>query len=81
MIIGQDMELALGLPVYVTSFSDKIPRKCYPITLDGLHDANMMLSSFDNEILEANKGDEYKMIALTTLLRSAFRDESDPIEL
>lgn len=72
--------MALGLPVYVTSFSDKIPRKCYPFTLENLHDANMTLSSFDNHSLSENIGKEYNMVALSVVLQKCFRDD-DQIEI
>ena len=80
MIVGQELEMALGMPVYITSFSDKLPRKCYPFTLENLHDTNMALSSFDNKSLEANMGNEYNMVALSVVLQKCFRDE-DQIEI
>lgn len=76
MIIGQELEMSLGLPVLVTSFSDKIPRKCYPFTLADLHNANLMLSSFDNDSLEANIGNDYNMVAITSIINQAFRDDN-----
>lgn len=73
MVKGQEMEMSLGLPVYLDSFIDGMPRKCYPYTLANLSALNMYLSAIDDtkfENLEQNQ-----LAPLLYLLTESFRDE------
>ena len=78
MVKGQEMELALGLPVYVTSFLDGKPRLCYPYTLENINKFLIYLQFIDNH--EWNDLDNDGTIALYCILTESFRDsESDEL--
>lgn len=72
MVKGQELELALGLPVYLDGFIDGVPRKCYPYKLSELSTLNMYLSSVDGIEFENLQHDH--LLALTYLLTDSFKE-------
>ena len=77
MIHGQELEMALGLPVVVEGFADGKARYCYPFTLEKLTMVNMYLSSFDNRDLYENFKDENSTIAMVYFFKEAFKPETE----
>lgn len=77
MVRNQKMEIALGLPVWVEGFKDKMPRKAYPITLEDLMDANAYLSSFDNSDLYKNFKDKNATICMARFFSLAFKIDDE----
>lgn len=78
---SQEMEKALGLPVYVNEFADKIPRLCYPFKLKDLTRLNSYLSTIDENNLEPNVKSENSFVILVSLLKESFRDVENDMEL
>lgn len=76
-INGQQMELSLGLGVYIEGFADGKSRLCYPFTLENLRFANMCLSNFNQIDIRDNFMDQQKMIYLASFLKTAFRIDTD----
>jgi hypothetical protein len=76
-ISGQQMELSLGLGVYIEGFKDGKARLCYPFTLENLRFANMCLSNFNQTDIRDNFFDDQKMIYLASFLKAAFRIDTD----
>lgn len=74
MIKDQDMELALGLPVEISSFVDGIPRLCYPYKLKDLRKLTWYLTFIDTENLEKTISIKESAIALISLLKESFPD-------
>lgn len=74
MIIGQELEMALGLPIEIDSFLDGLPRKCYPYKIIDLYKANTYLSFFDHKDMAGNMQDENKTIAMICFLAESFKD-------
>ena len=66
------MELALGLPVYLDTFIDGMPRKCYPYKLSQLSTLNMYLSAFEEFEFEELGQDQ--LAPLVYLLTDSFKD-------
>lgn len=72
MVKGQEMELALGLPVYIDTFIDGMPRKCYPYKLSQLSILNMYLSAIEETEFENLQQDQ--LTPLVYLLTDSFKD-------
>lgn len=83
MIRGQEMELAMGLPIMIEGFNDGKVRMCYPFKLNNITVANGLLSSFDHEDLYKNFKDEQATQNMATLFALAFKvtDDKDLNEL
>ena len=83
MIREQKMQIALGLPIWVEGFKDGQPRKAYPITLENLMDANIYLSSFDNENLYENFKDQNATLFMARFFSLVFKvdDEKELLKL
>lgn len=79
MIHGQKMEKSLGLPIWIEGFKDGQPRKAYPITLEYLMDANICLSSFDNNDLYKNFKDENSTMCMAKLFSIVFKVDGDEL--
>lgn len=77
MIVGQELEKQLGLPVVVEGFNDGKARKCYPFTLEKLTQANMLLSGFDHEDLYKNFKNEDATMCMLLFFKEAFRPETE----
>lgn len=77
MISGQQMELSLGLGIYIEGFKDGKARLCYPFTLENLRFANMCLSNFNQIDLYDNFKNEGQMIYLASFLKAAFGIDTD----
>ena len=79
MIAGQEMEIALGLPVIVENFKDGVPRVCYPFTLSNLTMANFYLSNFNHSDIYQNFMDETgsKVTAMKLFFQEAFRPQNE----
>ena len=74
MVIGQELEMALGLPVEITSFVDGVPRKCYPFNLKTLYRANTYLNFFDQKDMVGNLQQEESSIGMMCFLSESFKD-------
>lgn len=74
MIIGQELEMALGLPIEIDLFLDGEPRKCYPYKITDLYKANTYLSFFDQMDMVGNMQDENKSIAMICFLTESFKE-------
>lgn len=72
MITGQTMEMALGLPVLVDSFGDRVPRYCFPFTIQNINRIVTYLEFIDPENLMENVKSDDKMSILTALLSESF---------
>lgn len=66
------MELALGLPVYINSFIDKVPRRCYPYKLNNLSVMNLYLSTLDN--FKYEEMTQEQAVVLTYFLSDSFKE-------
>lgn len=77
MIVGQTMEMALGLPVVIEGFNDKKARTCHPFTLEKLTMANMYLSSFDNSNFYENFKSEDATLCMLYFFKEAFRPTTE----
>lgn len=77
MIRGQEMEIAMGLPVMIEGFKDGKVRMCYPFKLKNISLANGLLSSFDHEDLYKNFDDEQATQNMATLFALAFKVTDD----
>lgn len=76
MINGQELEMALGLPIEISTFLDGSPRKCYPYKMTDLYRANTYLSFFDQVDMVGNIQDENKSVAMVCFLSESFKDVS-----
>lgn len=74
---NQEMDMALGLGVYIDGFADGVPRKCYPFKLKELTDVNIRLSMFDHVNLYENFQDMNKTMAMAEIFGRAFRTETN----
>ena len=83
MVNSQEMEINLGLPVIVEGFNDGVPRRCYPFKLSNLTMANLYLSSFDQENIYENFGDDGRTQAMKLFFQEAFKpkDQSELVNL
>lgn len=77
MIRGQEMEIAMGLPVMIEGFKDGRVRMCYPFKLKNISLANGLLSSFDHKDLYKNFKDEQATQNMATLFALAFKVTED----
>ncbi len=73
MITGQTMEMALGLPVLVDSFGDRVPRYCFPFTIQNLSRIITYLGLIDPDSLLENIKDEERLEFLLRLLSESFQ--------
>jgi hypothetical protein len=73
-IKGQELEMALGLPIDITCFIDNLPRRCYPYVMADLYKANTYLSFFDHSDMVGNMQEEEKSVAMMCFLAESFRD-------
>lgn len=74
---NQEMDMALGLGVYIDGFADGVPRKCYPFKLKELTDVNVRLSMFDHVDLYENFKDRNKTVAMAEIFGKAFNTETE----
>lgn len=72
LVKGQEMELALGLPVYIDDFIDGVPRKCFPYKLSQLSILNMYLTNIDEVDFESLQHEQ--LLSLTYLLSDSFKE-------
>lgn len=72
MILGQELELSLGLPIVIGGFKDGSVHMCYPFKLEEITTLNMLLSNFNNYDLYDNFKDELKTETLITFLSKSF---------
>lgn len=77
MIHGQKMEISLGLPIWIDGFKDSKPRKAYPFTLENLLDANLYLSSFDNNDIYVNFKNQEATLSMAKFFSMSFRIDDD----
>lgn len=73
MITGQTMEMALGLPVLVDSFGDRVPRYCFPFTIQNISRIITYLGLIDPDSLLENIKDEERLEFLLRLLSESFQ--------
>lgn len=76
-IKGQEMELALGLPIYIDCFADGKLRKCYPFTIENLFELQACLAYIDENDFMKNLQDENSVMYLSILLKKSFQYEKE----
>lgn len=74
---GQESSLSLGVGVFIDGFADRVPRKCYPFTLENICMLNVNLSIFNHNDLYENFKDENKTLAMASVFQEAFRTETN----
>lgn len=79
MVQGQELELALGMPIMLMDFVDGKPRMCHPFTIENLLTANMFLSIIDQHDLIKNFENQDKLDALIWILANSFNVDADGI--
>lgn len=72
MIKGQEMNIALGLPVYVSGFSDGVPRRCFPYKLKDLYKLNSYLSFINGENFNKNLETAESLASIKALFEESF---------
>jgi hypothetical protein len=77
MINGQELNLALGLPVYMTGFRDEKPRRCYPYKMEDFYKFNSYTAFINVDDYEENFKSDEAMASLMTLLIESFPEEKD----
>lgn len=77
---SQEMQLALGEPIYMEGFADNLPRLAYPVKLKELNKLNSLLSILDCENLYENFKNDDKFACLVELITMVFRFEYDTPE-
>lgn len=76
MINGQEMNMALGLDVYLSGFSDGVPRRCYPYKMRDLNKINSYLSFINEDDFDLNFQRPESIRSIQELFSDSFRDEN-----
>ena len=58
MINGQEMNMALGLPIYLDGFLDGVPRRCVPYQLSDFYELSSYLQFINSDFDENFKSEE-----------------------
>ena len=72
MIEGQEMNMALGLPIYITGFNDGKTRKCYPYKLKDIYKLHSYMEFINQDDFVSNLKSEDSLVCIKFLLEESF---------
>ena len=72
MIEGQEMNMALGLPIYITGFNDGKTRKCYPYKLKDIYKLHSYMEFINQDDFASNLKSEDSLVCIKFLLEESF---------
>ena len=75
MINGQDLNMALGLPIYLSNFTDKKVRLCYPYKMRDLYKINNYIAFINMVDYDENFKKEESIISIRSLIEESFKND------
>lgn len=75
MINGQELNIALGNPIWITGFTDNKPRLCYPYKLKDINELQSYLQFIKLDKYEDNFLKNESIVSINMILTQSFKDD------